>query len=994
MTSKPPAIPKAIEVEDEVALTTVAVPEETKGKKASREFPEAFDGLAAPKSLWTSRHIGEKITALPNNKKLKGVLHVCGRGSKTAEVMFLSGSILREEGMTTYSSKPAMLNGPAGSLFLRALNKCGFKDSDWFYTALVKYNVPKLKPNAQDIRWSQEILDDEIKTIKPKLIVCLGKPAFDHLFKLKFKLKDVQGGFFRCDEYDCMLYPMDSILTPLMKPEYFERCLVDLREVRKALDEVRGHSVVKVQTSYHTLDTAEKLGNFCKERFDEIEAGKLHMASVDCEWQGQTAWGGQLRSYQVAWKPGHAAYVRLCAPVKGKQEYVMDQPLPVIREIISPMMNHPKLKFIGHNAHADMAWLDNHLDVKVWGRIAFDTMFAQQLLNEYADLKLERCAVQYTDMGRYDLPLMLWKKRNKFNEDDGYGAIPDDIIIPYGCMDVDSCLRMYPILMKQLIQQRLATYYFNYTLPGVTDGFYELMSTGLPIDRDYLSEMRDTYKHHGDMLLGEFRTAVKKEADTLLLTALRERAMALGCSSEQATNAFLDMLKLSKQGSKTEPELRALLQSFALDPQDFAELLPLYLHWRECPQFNISSTDHLRRWLFDVKKFTPLKTTKKDGIQMAWDKVLNLPPDKQCQYTPAADKQTIKVLATKDKLVAQIEELKSVQNITKIFLQGPDEEGNEQGLHKWVQPDDKIHSNFAIAETARNRAWHPNILNWPKAITKPIESAFARINIIVAADRRKELQCKGASDEAIAVAVQELMTKPTSVRSIAKVLDGELLADMDLKTAEVFALGYLSDDDNLIKVLTEPDVQFARIDKDKPKKAVRICYNDNVVLPESARDPKLITALDDPRLLRGARGELLHPMRDVHWEMAEETVGKPRELLDEDIERAGLGKVGNFSIPYGASGTLLERMIEANTGVRPPEGTGDKMIEAHARRYPKATEFQQSMERCIEDPGHYRAISGRVRHFFYNGLGDLEGLSDYSREGILSPIKRQARNFP
>ena len=87
-------------------------------------------------------------------------------------------------------------------------------------------------------------------------------------------------------------------------------------------------------------------------------------------------------------------------------------------------------------------------------------------------------------------------------------------------------------------------------------------------------------------------------------------------------------------------------------------------------------------------------------------------------------------------------------------------------------------------------------------------------------------------------------------------------------------------------------------------------------------------------------------------------------------------------------------MIEANTGIKPPPGTGAKMLSAHAARYPTATDYQQRMEHTIENPGYFRAISGRVRHFYFNSLNDVDGLTDYTREGILSPLKRQARNFP
>ena len=1343
-------------------------------------LPPAFAGLTPPKQLWHSRRFGDVVIPQKFGKPKKGVLHVCGIGCKTAEVMFISPSVYREEEMTMYSSDPAMLNGPAGALFRRFLSRCGFRDEDWYYTALCKYNVPRLKPGAQDIRWNEAVLDDEIRTIKPKLIVCLGKVPFDHIFRTKFKLHEIQGGFFRSETYDCLLYPMDTLLTPLMRPEYQERMLIDLKAVRRCLDEIRGFPVVKVETNYVTIDTAEKLQNCMTELRADIEADRVKMSAIDCEWKGKTAWSGQLRLFQLSWRAGQAVAVRLGAPLNGKFQYVFDQPLEVVREIIKPTMDHPKLKYIGHNAHADMAWMSEHLELKTFGRFGFDTMFAQQLLNEYSELKLERLAVQHTDLGRYDIELLLWKKKVKFDEDDneGYGMVPDSIIIPYSCLhgeslvqladgtweqikslvgrkyagkvkaledgrvvdravtnwhraavrqkewfklktdstkhgrwgilgpiftpdhkiltqrglvrvdqlqlgvdaiatderafsgdqlsvflgtalgdggfksrndvemgfgfgqcteraayvdwkasvfdnlapfrryqrptmvsmesgyskyvkslslrfprqtvenntdrklvindnllahlgmlglavwyqddgtftedhmariyatkltpeeqacvvkwltghfgdgiyytqkgkfisftvaatrklletitpfmhpvfqyktnlniqspptvapsegvfyeiirevvphvvlpsrrgqgvryclsvrgaenflteagfvsncrDTDATIRLYPILLKKLIQEKLGHYYFNYTLPFVTDGFHELMTTGLPTDREYLDQMRETYTHHGGVLLAEFRKALRNEASAILLGRMRRQAEKIGETPAHGTQCFMELVRLSKAGLANEPEMRKLIQSVCPDTIDFVQLLPVYQHWIDSPEFNLSSPDHMRRWLFDVKKFIPIKTTKSaEGIQMAWEKVIKLPPERQSQFTPAADKQTVKVFAAKDKLVAQLEELKSVQNLTKAFLKGPDEKGREQGLHKWIEPDGRVHSNFALTETGRNRTWKPNILNWPKSITVPIEKAFDRINILVVKedgrhqglpvedkqvfdlkllsnldakpkDREeaaKRLMGAGFTQDQLEAFVR-LITKPTSIRGAARAPEGCAIIDMDLKTAEVVALGYLSGDENLIKVLTEPDTQFARIDPEIPKKAVRICYNDNVNIVESARDPKLLVALDDPRLLRDANGQIMHPMRDVHWEMAEETADGPREKLDERLYRDGAGKCGNFSIPYGASDALLERMIEAATGIKPPPGTGQKMLDTHAARYPVATEYQRQMELTIENPGFFRAISGRVRHFYFNSLGDLDGMSDYTREGILSPLKRQARNFP
>jgi hypothetical protein len=51
----------------------------------------------------------------------------------------------------------------------------------------------------------------------------------------------VQGGFFPCEMFDCMLYPMDTIMMALMRPEYIDRFEVDIRNVRFALDDLQVH---------------------------------------------------------------------------------------------------------------------------------------------------------------------------------------------------------------------------------------------------------------------------------------------------------------------------------------------------------------------------------------------------------------------------------------------------------------------------------------------------------------------------------------------------------------------------------------------------------------------------------------------------------------------------------------------------------------------------------------------------------------------------------
>lgn len=262
---------------------------------------------------------------------------------------------------------------------------------------------------------------------------------------------------------------------------------------------------------------------------------------------------------------------------------------------------------------------------------------------------------------------------------------------------------------------------------------------------------------------------------------------------------------------------------------------------------------------------------------MGWDKVLELPPDKQLQYKPAADKQTLKVFSEEDMMVGELENLKGVANIVKAFLpevQGADLEGGEKGLHKWVQRDRRVHANFALTDTGRPRSWNPNILNWPKYITKPIERAFERANQLDPINRGK----------------------PSSLRAAVQAPPGWIFVDMDLKTAEIFGLAYLSGDENMIDVLTAPDTQFGFIGEGDAERKVRIAYVPSLSgYPESEWDQTLIVHPD--HVNRDSDGRIIHPKRDLHWELAESVAMQPREMLDEDKDRGGTGKVGNSSFP-------------------------------------------------------------------------------------------------
>jgi uracil-DNA glycosylase len=849
-------------------------------------YPEEFDGLMPPGAP----------EGLLKNTRIGPALHLAGYGHQVAPVpvMFIGPCALPYEIDDTKGDEIcSFLRSAEGDLLLRNLERAGFQSHEWHYTAVARFAVPKQKLTRPVINWSLPLLRHDIERLRPGLIVCFGKQVFDLFMKPRLlRMKDVMGGWFSSPLCPCPVYVMDGLSVPLLKPEFMDRFNVDLRAVRMEMQAKAGATVVEVPRDYIAIDRVDQLVNVML----DLATQKVRQFAVDCEWKGQTWVNGELRCFQFAWAPGKAAFIKL---LDQRGTYQFDQPLDVVKQIIAPVFNHPEVRFIGHNGSADMPWMHEHLGIEVWNRFVFDTMYAQHTINEYADLKLERLSVRFTDLGRYDLDLLDWKKRSKFDEDDndGYGKVPDKIMDEYAPRDVDCTFRCEAPLRKQLVDQGLMPYYRSFVVPFVTDGFYEMMTCGLPVDLDYLNDMRAVFVRNRDYLVNEFRVKLAAEAYSKLEQVLRTLS----------PGNFQDLLiEIERNLSAGSVETaREIFKSIMPDAATLDRNLAVFEHAANVWSFNVNSQIDLRRWLFNVKGLLPIKTTKRDGFALSWDKVMAMSETDRINrgYQPAIDKQVIKIYAETDPMLAHLQEMRAVATIVKSFLREPDAKGREMGIHKWVQNDNRIHANFALTETARPRAWKPNVLNFPKVVTKPIESAFERINKKIVAELEAKYAHIPAEDEQQRAVIQAEIARQTKVamclRSNIVAPEGHCLVDMDLKTAEVVALAYQSGDKNMIKVLTEPDTQFARIDRDNPKKVVRIEFNENEGISESEYDPALLTSKDDPRILRDENGQIVHPRRDLHWEMATTVARKPREKLDERLFRDGVGKIGNFCLLEG-----------------------------------------------------------------------------------------------
>lgn len=965
------------------------------------------------------------------NTKINGVTWLGGVGPKPADIMFISPVVSFEEAEEekriefgkVIARTPRFTDSGSWQILKALALGQGINIDDSYVTAIVKY-LPKNKnhwsrPPKTMLQECMPILENEIRRVKPKIIVCVGKLAFDILHTEKLAESDVYGAWFDSPKYNCRLYPMLHISNAI-KPEKTERWRMDFRAIATELRAMHGVQRDEVPCSYMVIRNSEELRGL-------VAMWKLRRAttlSIDGEWHGNQHVDGHLRTMQFCWAPGQAACIRF---MDDQLNYVFDVSYKEAGEILSEWVDRPEVKYIGHHVSVDLTWMSYWLGVQWYQKAIFDTEFALQLCDESLDLGLDAVALRYTPFGKYDLDLIRWKKAHSDKVKEGYGYIPDDILLPYSMKDVDVVMRAYPYVQKWMEKQGLTRYYNEIANPFVTDVFTYWCLKGIPVNRAALNEMRDLYNWAKGELQADFRSAMVQDAKNVL----RDRLTEYGSPDpDKVIEALDDILfrghrqiadeimsgkrKAKKPGEEELPkatvDAAVMLIKQESGIENWADMENVLGHYIVAPSFNIRSKPQMARWLFDVKKYTPVKSTanKAEGMPAVdWQKVLAYPEEKQKLYTPASDKGTLEILARRydDKVIDQLLELNAVGNLTKAFLKPADidDDGElvkENGIAYWLASDDKIHLNHSCTETGRPRSWNPNVLNWPSYIHARVGAGMLRI----INDRKEKGQLPNKFDKFSKIKAKNF---PTVRSVVSPSADTSLVIEADYQTAEMIALAYITGDAVLLKLLTEPDDCFAKVKPecvpqgiDPGDCVVRLKFPDYIRFPEDkdkyimtyASDGIIHASFTEDQLLRDASGKIVSPKFDSHWQILEISRATARESQNKKKDR-GAGKVVNFSSSYGGTAGSIARKIEQDTGNKLSEDEAQSLLNAVEKRQPRATEWFKEMEQMPKNATKIVAASGRIRHL-HTISASATDVSSRTREGIITSLGRECRNFP
>lgn len=162
---------------------------------------------------------------------------VVGVGSENAEVMFIGEGPGENEDL---QGEPFV--GRAGKLLDKMLTAVDLDRNKNIYIAnIVKCRPPQNRdPKPEEQEQCIEWLRSQVRLIKPKIIVCLGRIAAAKIIKPDIKITKEHGQWIQKGDYlmMAMLHPAAILRDPRRKPEAFNDFLI----LRDKINEICDHT--------------------------------------------------------------------------------------------------------------------------------------------------------------------------------------------------------------------------------------------------------------------------------------------------------------------------------------------------------------------------------------------------------------------------------------------------------------------------------------------------------------------------------------------------------------------------------------------------------------------------------------------------------------------------------------------------------------------------------------------------------------------------------
>jgi len=152
---------------------------------------------------------------------------VFGVGNPTADLVFVGEAPGNNEDL-----KGEPFVGRAGKLLDKILAAISLLRKDIYICNVIKCRPPENRnPSSKEIEKCRPYLDTQLKIIKPKAIIALGKIAANTLLENDFALKNMRGETFYYKGIDVIVTYHPAAL--LRNPNFKKHCWEDFKMIRK-----------------------------------------------------------------------------------------------------------------------------------------------------------------------------------------------------------------------------------------------------------------------------------------------------------------------------------------------------------------------------------------------------------------------------------------------------------------------------------------------------------------------------------------------------------------------------------------------------------------------------------------------------------------------------------------------------------------------------------------------------------------------------------------
>lgn len=183
-----------------------------------------------PSAFSSLKQVHETLEGCQRCKLCQGRTHiVLGEGSTQPEILFVGEAPGAKEDET---GRPFV--GRSGQLLTKMIEAMGVKREDVFIANVVKCRPPENRPPKPDeVEQCRPFLEAQIKMLKPKVVVALGKTAAMNLLQTKESIGELRGKIhsYQGTKLIATFHPAYLLRNPPAKKD----CWEDLQRAMKEL---------------------------------------------------------------------------------------------------------------------------------------------------------------------------------------------------------------------------------------------------------------------------------------------------------------------------------------------------------------------------------------------------------------------------------------------------------------------------------------------------------------------------------------------------------------------------------------------------------------------------------------------------------------------------------------------------------------------------------------------------------------------------------------